>query len=144
MPDAKPAKLHPTGRAVPERRAAVATGQKIVLRDLIVDSWVGVTSQERARSQRLCVNLELELAPSRPSHDRIDDVVSYSNFCRQVRAVCTQDATTALLETLAGRIADACLEDPQIVTVRVRLEKLDRYPDMAGVGIEMVYVRGPS
>ena len=144
MPDAKPAKLHPTGHAVPGSRSAVATGQKIVLRDLVVDSKVGVTSQERASSQRICVNLELELAPSRPARDRIDDVVSYSHFCRQVRAACTEDETTALLETLAGRIADACLEDPQIVTVRVRLEKLDRYPDMAGVGVEMSFARGPA
>jgi dihydroneopterin aldolase len=42
-----------------------------------------------------------------------------------------------LLETLAEEIAAICLQDGRVRSVRVRVEKLDIFPDAASVGVEI-------
>ena len=42
-----------------------------------------------------------------------------------------------LAETLAERIAEACLADTRVSAVRVRVEKLDVFPDSASAGVEI-------
>ena len=41
------------------------------------------------------------------------------------------------VETLAERIAEQCLADPRVQLARVRVEKLDVFPDAASVGVEI-------
>ena len=41
------------------------------------------------------------------------------------------------METLAERIATLCLREARIERVRVRVEKLDVYPEAASVGVEI-------
>jgi dihydroneopterin aldolase len=38
---------------------------------------------------------------------------------------------------LAEQVAANCFFDERIVSVRVRIEKLDRYADVGGIGIEL-------
>ena len=40
-----------------------------------------------------------------------------------------------LVETLAERIAEACLSDPRVHLARVRVEKLDIFADAASAGV---------
>ena len=40
-------------------------------------------------------------------------------------------------ETLAERIAEACLTDPRVHLARIRVEKLDVFPDLASAGVEI-------
>jgi dihydroneopterin aldolase len=42
-----------------------------------------------------------------------------------------------LVETLAERIAEACLADPRIHLARIRVEKLDIFADAASAGVEI-------
>jgi dihydroneopterin aldolase len=49
-----------------------------------------------------------------------------------------------LVETLAERAAALCLADPAALSVRLRVEKLDVYPDAASVGVEIVRARAKS
>jgi dihydroneopterin aldolase len=42
-----------------------------------------------------------------------------------------------LVETLAERIAEACLHDLRVHAVRVRVEKLDVFPDAVSAGVEI-------
>jgi len=46
-----------------------------------------------------------------------------------------------LVETLAEDIATMCLEDIRILSVRVRIEKLDVFADVESVGVEIERVR---
>lgn len=118
---------------------AEPTSQRIVLRDLVLSPSVGLTDAERAAPQRICINLEIQVTPQRPQDDRIDEVVNYGGLVRQVRAVFAATDSIRLLETLSGQIADACLTDPRVEWVRVRLDKLDRYADAAGIGVDLLY-----
>ena len=116
--------------------------QSIVVRDLTVQSSIGVSADERARPQRIRVMLEIEVEPKAPGEDKIAEVVDYGQLVGKVREVCTS-TTARLLETLAGEIARACFFDARVRAVKVRIEKLDRYPDVSGVGVALEYPRGP-
>ena len=136
----KPARAEMVEEAGGETRArAEPTTQRILVRDLVLTSSVGLSDAERATPQRICLNLEIQVTPQRPRHDRIDEVVNYSSLVRQIRQVFATLDSPRLLETVSGQLADVCLAEPRVEWVRVRLEKLDRYADAASVGLDMLY-----
>lgn len=110
--------------------------QRIIVRDLSLSCRIGVTEDERARRQRIRINLTLELVPDPPVEDRIAEVVHYGHLVDRVRRTCLK-ADVQLLETLAEQVIANCFFDDRIVFVRARIEKLDRYADVGGVGIEL-------
>ncbi len=112
------------------------TAQRIIVRDLSLSCRIGVTEEERARRQRIRLNLALDVVPDPPSEDRIAEVVHYGHLVDRVRRTCLK-ADVQLLETLAEQVAANCFFDPRILSVRVRIEKLDRYADVGGIGIEL-------
>ncbi len=112
------------------------TVQRIIVRDLSLSCRIGVTEEERARRQRIRLNMTLEVVPAPPSDERIAEVVHYGHLVDRVRRTCLE-ADVQLLETLAEQVAANCFFDDRIVSVRVRIEKLDRYADVGGIGIEL-------
>ena len=110
--------------------------QKLMVRDLTLSCNIGLTEEERLRPQRLKVNLELTLSPLPVLNDEIDETINYGILVKKVRNVCLQ-TKVKLLETLANDISETCFFDDRIKTVHMRIEKLDRYPDVAGVGIKI-------
>jgi dihydroneopterin aldolase len=126
-------------RIVPFPRLAdeAAGVRHVFVRDLVVPARIGVWNSEKGGSQRVRINLDLAVAESeKPSHDRLDEVVCYNTITTKVRALAAE-AHTNLIETLAERIAEVCLQDRRVVTARVRVEKLDVYEDAASVGVEI-------
>jgi dihydroneopterin aldolase len=126
-------------KATPEdsRLAQTAlTSQRVIVRDMTLTCWIGLTDEERARSQRLRLNLEIEILPSAPNDDEIAEVVHYGHLVSRIRSTCL-DTNVRLLETLADQIVEACFFDERVMATRVRIEKLDRYPDVGGIGIEI-------
>ena len=112
------------------------TAQRIIVRDLSLSCRIGVTEEERARRQRIRLNLVLEVAPEPPVEDRIAEVVHYGHLVERVRRTCLK-ADVQLLETLAEQVIANCFFDDRILAVQVRIEKLDRYADVGGIGIEL-------
>ncbi len=118
------------------RAETEVTAQRLIVRDLSLSCRIGVTEDERARRQRIRLNLEVEVEPAPPENDRIAEVVHYGHLVNQVRRACLR-AEVQLLETLAEEVAAACFFDARVMAARVRIEKLDRYADVSGVGIEI-------
>jgi dihydroneopterin aldolase len=135
------------GRVVPfpppEPIADAARGVRhVFVRDLELPAAIGVWAHEKGRTQRIRVNLDLGVAEGEaPPPDRLDAVVCYDRLTRAVRALVAEEHVH-LLETLAERLAALALADARVVSVRVRLEKLDVYADAASVGIEIERHRG--
>lgn len=126
------------------RRASTATRQKVFVRDLTVSAHLGVTERERARAQRIRINVEAEVAPARPIDDDPTRIVDYRHLVPNIRRLIDEDRPQ-LLETLADRIAEATFaDDDAVACVRVRIEKLDRYSDAAGIGVEVEHSRTDS
>jgi dihydroneopterin aldolase len=109
----------------------------VFVRDLVLAAAIGVWAHEKGRSQRIRVNIDLGVEePEMPAADRLEAVVCYDQLSRTVRALAAGEHVH-LIETLAERIAQAALADARILQVRVRVEKLDVYPDAASVGVEI-------
>lgn len=120
------------GRAVETE----ATAQRIFVRDLQMSCRIGVTKAERRNRQRLAINLDLEVQPRVVVHDRITEVVDYTNLIEDMRRICLE-SEVRLLESLAERLVTACFLHKRVSCVRVRVEKLDLVPEAAGVGVEI-------
>ena len=75
---------------------------------------------------------------SRPvvGRDDLSRVVSYEVVARAVRDI-VASGHVMLVETLAERIAEACLVDTRVLLAWVRVEKLDVFADVTSAGIEI-------
>ena len=116
-----------------------AVGDRIFVRGLVLPVAVGVYDEEQGVTQKVSFTVEATVAPSVAAKgDAIAEVPSYDDLVGAVRAI-VADGHINLVETLAERIAERCLRDKRIVSVLVRVEKLERGP--ASVGVEIVRPR---
>jgi len=119
------------------RRAATRVAWRILVRDLELPCLIGVHRHERDGRQRVRINLELDVAEDGVTlGDKLANAVNYETIVGRVRRIVGAGHVN-LVETLAGQIAQACLEDRRIVYARVRVEKLDVFADAASVGVEI-------
>jgi 7,8-dihydroneopterin aldolase/epimerase/oxygenase len=130
-----------TDRAAKAVRAASATESlrgesRVFVRDLMMTAKIGLHQHERLAGQRIRVNLDLTVADSGPIDDDYDNVVCYGGLVTGLRRVVGAGHVN-LAETLAERIADMCLADRRVLSARVRVEKLDVFPEATSVGVEI-------
>nr|PZN85416.1 MAG: dihydroneopterin aldolase [Pseudomonadota bacterium] len=114
-----------------------AGSRRVFVRNLELIGSVGVYEHEHRYEQRVVVSLELEV---RDDYDGTsDDISSVYDYDLAIRAI--KDSVASghfnLIETLAERIAAACLSDRRVVMARVRVEKPDVLPSCESVGIEI-------
>jgi dihydroneopterin aldolase len=121
----------------PEVPARTGTDiRQVFVRNLILAASIGVHRHEQDHRQRVRVNLDLSVVDEGPTHDALSEVVCYETITEEVRAIVTGPHCN-LVETLAERVADACLRDVRVAAVRVRVEKLDVWTDVESVGVEI-------
>jgi 7,8-dihydroneopterin aldolase/epimerase/oxygenase len=110
---------------------------RLLIGDLVLPANIGVHPHEKTGTQRVRINVELEVDNGqREIDDEILNVVSYEHIVRDIKALIAVGHIN-LVETLAERIAGICLDNPRARRVRVRVEKLDIEPDAAAVGVEI-------
>lgn len=129
--------------AHPSERAAAMAGDtpldRISLRDHTVEVEIGAFQAERGVTQRICFNVVVEVQPlTGPIDDDVDRILSYDRVTEAIAAELA-DERLNLLETLAERVADRILLEPQAMKAFVRIEKLDRGP--GALGVEIVRAR---
>ena len=116
----------------------------VFLRDLVLPARIGVHPHEHAAPQRVRINVDLGVADdgARPlsrapvGKDELSRVVDYEVVADTVRAI-VDAGHVRLVETLAERIAEACLADRRVHLARIRVEKLDIFADAASAGVEI-------
>ena len=108
----------------------------VFLRDMVLHASIGIHPHEHGAPQRVRINVDLGVAEEARSQDRLDRVVDYEKVARTVRHIATTEHIN-LVETLAERIALACLEDGRVRLARVRVEKLDVFADTLAAGVEI-------
>ncbi len=139
--DIRQAFEHPEARAAATARSD-APADRISLRDHIVEVEIGAFQAERGTTQRICFNIVVEVTPpAAPLDDDVDRILSYDTITEAIAAELAAERLN-LLETLAERIADRVLAEPQALRVFVRIEKLDRGP--GALGVEIVRARGQT
>ncbi len=131
--DIRLAFAHPEERA--EASASAAPRDRISLRDHVAEVEIGAFQQERGTRQRIRFNVVVEVRPHpAPLQDDVDRILSYDRITESIAAELSAERLN-LLETLAERIAERILAEPQAMRVFVRIEKLDRGPGALGVEI---------
>ncbi|GGH21972.1 dihydroneopterin aldolase [Cribrihabitans marinus] len=125
--------------AHPSERAAATAPRgpldRISLRDHIVEVEIGAFQAERGTTQRICFNVVVEVMPlAEPIDDDVDRILSYDRVTEAIAHELSAERLN-LLETLAARVAERILAEPQAVRAFVRIEKLDRGPGALGVEI---------
>jgi dihydroneopterin aldolase len=128
-----------------QRIADAARGLRhVFVRDLVLPARIGVHAHEERDRQRIRINLDLgvrddgaaPLSRAAVGRDELSRVVDYEAIANRVRAIVAA-GHVRLVETLAERIAEACLEDARVELARIRVEKLDVFADAASAGVEI-------
>ena len=117
----------------------------VFIRDMVLKASIGIYPHEHQTPQRVRINIDLAVEddgarkltrPPVTGRDELSRVVDYEAVANTARLI-TGAGHVRLVETLAERIAEACLADPRIRLVRIRVEKLDVFPDAASAGVEI-------
>ncbi len=110
---------------------------RLFIEGLEVWTHCGVSEEERLRGQRSRVDIELalDLRPAGMSDD-LALTADYAGVARLAAEVCKREQT-ALIETLAERLAEAILSKFSAEEVAVRLRKLHppTTPQVESVGV---------
>ena len=113
----------------------------VFLRDMVLQASIGWYPHEHGATQRVRINIDLGVEEDADPSDDLSRVVSYETVAVSVRAI-VGAGHIKLVETLAERLASACLSDARVLLARVQVEKLDVFPDAAAAGVAIVRRRG--
>ena len=105
---------------------------RVVIRDLVVSTSVGIHSHEHAERQPVRINIEM-------TTDRGGDglgVVDYETIAKAIR-VLPGAGHFRLVEEMADQIAELCLLDARVGSVSVSVEKLNAVQGAAGAGVKI-------
>lgn len=128
----------------PRYADATRATRHMFIRDLVLAASIGVYAHEHEAPQRVRINIDLAITDdsltrtsrSAVGQDDLSRVVDYEAIVNLVRGM-VASGHVQLVETLAERLAEACLADPRILIARVRVEKLDIFPDAVSAGVEV-------
>jgi dihydroneopterin aldolase len=121
--------------AIVDRTAGI---RHVFIRDMVMPASIGIYPHEHAAMQRVRLNIDLGVDDTEDAigPDELSRVVDYEKVANAVRAI-VASGHVRLAETLAERIATACLSDKRVRLARIRVEKLDIFADAASAGVEI-------
>lgn len=97
--------------------------EKIYIRDLGVRCIIGIYPDERREKQDVIINILLEGDLSTaPQTDAIEDTINYK-FIKKAIVRMVEESNFNLIETMASRILDICLDDPKVERATVTVDK---------------------
>ena len=126
MTDAKPPRMADAARSL----------RHVFIRNLELLAKIGIYGHEKIKLQPIRINVDLAVDEGGGGHDRLEEVVDYAEIDGKIRAIVNAGHIN-LAETLAERIAQACLADASVKTARIRVEKLHALPGAESGGVEI-------
>lgn len=110
----------------------------VFVRGLEIQAGIGIHDQEHGRLQPLILDVTLELRPA--PVERLSDTVDYESVARAARDIAAS-GHVGLVESFAQRLATACLDDPRVRRVTVRIDKPTALQGARAAGCEIVLGR---
>jgi dihydroneopterin aldolase len=107
----------------------------VLIRDLELLARIGVHGHEQGKPQPVRINVWLT-GEVDSGGDTMANAIDYEAVAEKIRGIVAAGHIN-LAETLAERIAAACLEDRRVIHARVRVEKLHALPGAAAAGVEI-------
>ncbi|MDD9797894.1 MAG: dihydroneopterin aldolase [Alphaproteobacteria bacterium] len=120
--------------------ANAAQGQmRVFIRSLTLSAHIGIHAHERTTAQPVIFNLDLLVDDVPPPKSKAD-IVCYEAIAEKIRKLIA-NGHIELLETLAERVAHACLADARVAQVRVQVEKPHAIAEAESAGVEIERIR---
>lgn len=117
---------------------------RVALRGLRGYGRHGVLPSERANGQPFLIDVELGLDTRRAAKsDDLTDTVDYAGLADRVVAL-VEGEPVNLIETLAGRIAEMCLEPAGVEQVQVTVHKPEAPVTVAFEDVSVTIMRSRS
>ena len=115
---------------------------RIVIRDLALQCIIGTNPDERVRKQKVVLNIALEcdLGPACRS-DKLEDTINYKQLKKRI-ACMVEASSFFLIERLADRAADMCLQEERVGAVTVIVDKPGALTRARGVAVEIRREKG--
>lgn len=108
----------------------------LIVRDLRLDMYIGIFDADKSVKHPLLINLEVDVdLPDDWQADSYAQVLGYDKLADMIRTLASEKHIH-LVETLGELIAEKCFAWPQVLSVKVRIEKPVMFDDCI-VGIEM-------
>lgn len=109
----------------------------IFLRDMRVETVVGIWDWERKIRQTVSIDLEMGADIRRAAaSDGIDDTLNYKSVAKRVQQF-VGDSSYQLVETMAEEIARTILAEFEVPWVQVRVNKPGAIRGAQGVGVQI-------
>lgn len=129
-------------RDEPDERTQRRSARRVFVRDLELMASVGIFEVEKRYQQRVIITVDLDVVDDYDGvSDRLDAVLDYARIVTRVRSI-VDGGHFHLIETMAERISEACLEDRRVLMARISIEKPDILPGCRSVGIAIERRRG--
>jgi FolB domain-containing protein len=110
---------------------------KILIKDLLVRCVIGVNKEERRERQDVLINITLTADLNKACRsDNFKDAVDYRAIKKRIFEI-AESSSFFLIEALAQKIADACLDFNGVKAVKVLVEKPSALRFARSVGIEI-------
>ncbi len=107
----------------------------IRIEQLELDCLIGINSWERLTKQRITLDISLNADLSAVGRsDAIEDTIDYRTIARAVTTE-VEKSSYGLVEALASRVADICLENNRVQSVEVSLRKPGAIRNAAAAGV---------
>lgn len=107
----------------------------IYLRDLKIETVIGIFDWEREIKQTISLDLDMATDIRRAAaSDLIDDTLDYKRLSKRIISF-VEGSSFQLVETLAERVAAIILDEFGVCWVRVRLDKVGAIRGASGVGV---------
>jgi len=111
---------------------------KVIIKNLTARGIIGIRDWERKRAQNILINITLFTDTHRAAEtDSINDCADYSEVSKKVLAH-AENAGKFTVEALANDLAKLCLQEANVQSVIVRVEKPGavRFAESVGVEVE--------
>ena len=105
------------------------------IEQLVLDCIIGINPWERLTNQRITIDIEMNADLSAAgASDSIEDTINYRTVSKAVTAE-IEASSYGLVEALASRVAEICLEDERVQSVEVTVRKPGAVRKATAVGV---------
>ena len=111
---------------------------QVQVNELVLMVSIGIHEHEKVKKQRVSISLSIQVLDNLDNvNENINNVVSYERIIKKLKNIISK-GHIELLETLGEKIMDMCFEESRIMSVWMKLEKLDVFSETKSVGIEII------
>ena len=111
--------------------------RKVVIKNLILNIFIGIHDFEKKKKQRVRFNIEVETNPNtKPSNKDFSTIVDYETLVNKIKTLVKRQHHE-LLEELAENIFRIIFQNKLVKKANIKLEKLHIIRESESVGVDI-------